>query len=438
MTRFLAILLLPLALCAVALPAHAYVTEAAKWNPSTLPIHYRVNTGSLPSSITSTGVGSVDGGHTTWAGPTCTSWRATDDGSTTAVANASDRQNVYIWLNSWPSDLGDVGTVIGVTTPVWTVSGTGAGYFTDADIRFNNVGFTWNTTGSGGTVDTQSIATHEEGHFLGLGHPPVPAAVMYAAYSGGIKRALNADDSSGVCFLYPSGVAPTDAGVPPVDAGSSTDRCRPLGSTCDTCTPNGGCGWCGATSSCMTGTGTSAPAGCASGWAWYPMDCAGGSTGTGRFGDPCSGPTDCASGGECVSTGGAGFCTQACADDCGCPGGYTCVMGSGGLTACIPGTNTCPGTPPPVDAGPPPPPVDSGTPPPPVDGGTPPEDGGTPPPPVDGSMSGIDLGGGTGHHSRGGGCCSVPGSSDVSAQTGLASLLFAMALGAVRLRRRRS
>jgi hypothetical protein len=431
MNRVVSALLALLTLGALASPARAYIPEESQWNPASVPIHYRINTASIPASIASTGVGSLEGGHTSWSGPACTAWRATDDGSTTTPANASDRQNVYTWLSgSWPADLGSASSVIGVTTPVWTVGG----YFIDADIRFNAVGFTWSTTGAGSTVDTQSIATHEEGHFLGLGHPPVTSAIMYASYSGGIKRTLGTDDTNGVCFLYPSGVAPVDAGVPPIDAGGSTDRCVPLGGTCDTCTPNGGCGWCGATSRCITGTGTTAPAGCATGWAWYPSDCAGGSVGTGRFGDPCNGPSDCASGGECVSTGGAGFCTRACADDCSCPASYTCVS-SGTLTACVPGSNTCPPTP--VDAGTTP--VDLGTTPPVDLGTTPPADLGTTPPPSDLGAGDVDLGpGSTGGRLRSGGCCSVPGESSTTTGTGLSVFAFFAILGIVRARRRRS
>ena len=178
MTRFLAACLLGVSVFAVALPAHAYVTETTKWNPGSLPIHYSVNTGSIASEVASTGVGSVDAGFATWHGPSCTNWQTTDDGSTTRTANASDRANTILWLNSsWPAELGSVSSVIGVTTPVWTVGG----YFNDADIQFNGVGFTWSTTGSGGTVDTQSIATHEEGHFLGLDHSSTRGAVMFGA-----------------------------------------------------------------------------------------------------------------------------------------------------------------------------------------------------------------------------------------------------------------
>jgi hypothetical protein len=47
--------------------------------------------------------------------------------------------------------------------------------------------------------------------------------------------------------------------------------------TCEECTPRGGCGFCGATGACMRGTGTGPAEGaCASDWAWLSSECAGG------------------------------------------------------------------------------------------------------------------------------------------------------------------
>jgi MYXO-CTERM domain-containing protein len=277
-----------------------------------------------------------------------------------------------------------VNSVIGVTTPVWT----SGGYFIDADIQFNNVGFTWSTDGRRGTVDTQSIATHEEGHFLGLDHSTQSSAVMYASYSGGIKRTLTTDDQTGVCTLYPSGVGTPDAGtVTPED---------PCGryTSCAGCTPINNCGWCNATGRCVTSTSSGPVGGACGGFVWQPSDCAsvtpvdggspmpvdagpaadpcsrfaacGGCTpyegcgwcgasgrcqlgsmtgpsagtcasdwawqpsdcarGSSAFGEPCRSPTDCASGGLCVGSATTAFCTRNCTpgDDCTCPRGYAC------------------------------------------------------------------------------------------------------------------
>ncbi len=367
--------------------ASGYALSESHWNPSQLPIRYLVNASSAPTTIGgAAAVAALDAGMASWAAPVCTRWRTTNAGATSvARAQSGDRQNTFLWIsNSWPAELGPVNSVIGVTTPVWT----SGGYFIDADIQFNNVGFTWSTDGRARTVDTQSIATHEEGHFLGLDHSAQPSAVMYASYSGGIKRTLTTDDQGGVCQLYPSGMGTPDAGTV-----TPEDPCNRY-TSCAGCTPVNNCGWCNATGQCVTST-ASGPVGgsCGAGFVWQPRDCstvspvdagmpppvdAGPATdpcsrltacgactpyagcgwcgasnscrlgsatgpnvgtcasgwawqvadcsrGTAAFGEPCTTPTDCSSGSLCVgSSATTAFCSRTCTDDCTCPRGYAC------------------------------------------------------------------------------------------------------------------
>lgn len=82
-------------------------------------------------------------------------------------------------------------------------------------------------------TDVQNTATHEFGHYLGLAHPPVPAATMYAYAPPGqtSKRILNQDDINGICDIYPLN-AQTNWCVPPAStsAGSGTGtNCSALG-----------------------------------------------------------------------------------------------------------------------------------------------------------------------------------------------------------------
>ncbi|XVE68009.1 hypothetical protein DITRI_Ditri09bG0033800 [Diplodiscus trichospermus] len=52
-------------------------------------------------------------------------------------------------------------------------------------------------------IDLESIAVHEIGHILGLGHSRDPTAVMFASYRPGtIKRNLGQDDIDGIQALY--------------------------------------------------------------------------------------------------------------------------------------------------------------------------------------------------------------------------------------------
>jgi len=83
----------------------------------------------------------------------------------------------------------------------------------ETGIRFNSR-YSWHC-GSGlppgpSQIDLQSVALHEMGHMLGLGHTGDPNAVMYPSYFGP-KRNLRSDDLGGVCFLYPAWEGPAAA-----------------------------------------------------------------------------------------------------------------------------------------------------------------------------------------------------------------------------------
>ncbi|MDP3278280.1 MAG: matrixin family metalloprotease [Deltaproteobacteria bacterium] len=337
--------------CAASATAMGFTPGASKWNPAQLPIGYRINAASAPASIGSAmGISTVDAAFATWAAPACTAWRARNDGASTMTrARAGDSERTILWIQgargSWPSELGSESSTIGVTTPVWR----SGGYFIDADIQFNAVGFTWGA-GTAGTVDTQTIALHEEGHFLGLDHTSVRAAIMFASYGGGQNRSLNADDQAGVCSLYPSGMTPppTDAGSPPRDA-STPPVGGELGATCNMSSPcaSGNLCVCRSASDCFCSRrceGTPCPTG---------FNCTNTSVGslclpgggtmnpTGRIGDPCTSGTECSTG-ICVRGTSGAFCSQVCADDCSCPQAFSCVATTqAGVSICAAGTNTC-------------------------------------------------------------------------------------------------
>jgi hypothetical protein len=115
----------------------------------------------------------------------------------------------------------DLDRVLGATS---FVVDTLNGEIVESDVFFNSI-FTWSTAAAGDAsrFDLQSVATHEIGHFVGLGHSAIgeteirpdggrrviaSGAVMFPISLGrGITadRTLQPDDIAGVSDLYPDG-----------------------------------------------------------------------------------------------------------------------------------------------------------------------------------------------------------------------------------------
>lgn len=84
----------------------------------------------------------------------------------------------------------------------------GAGGSITGDVHFDNA----NTWGDGTTgIDFLTVALHELGHALGLGHSSVVGSIMEPVYAG-VRHTLHADDIAGIQAIYgPGTVIPEPA-----------------------------------------------------------------------------------------------------------------------------------------------------------------------------------------------------------------------------------
>jgi len=95
-----------------------------------------------------------------------------------------------------------------LATTFWWFSGSDN---VECDMEFSNA-FTWYTGASAsvpaGQYDWRSVAEHEFGHCVGLGHSTDPAALMYPSISSGVRKGIATDDINGRNAIYgtPCGV----------------------------------------------------------------------------------------------------------------------------------------------------------------------------------------------------------------------------------------
>ncbi|RMG16569.1 MAG: hypothetical protein D6729_10645 [Deltaproteobacteria bacterium] len=174
------------------------------WNPLDIPVPYRLQADGTADVSDGSDLAAVEAGFHTWESQTCTSLAFTRqaDYPGAPTISCNDGVNLVMWLESgWPPDVGP--EAIGVTTPCFDPS---TGEIGDADIWFNGVDYQWATDGRLDRVDVQNIATHEIGHFFGLGHSQYSDATMYYASAGNgetVRSTLSSDDVAAVCYLYP-------------------------------------------------------------------------------------------------------------------------------------------------------------------------------------------------------------------------------------------
>jgi hypothetical protein len=202
-------------------PAFAYLKYGVRVGADvvdvrwTAPVRYFINERGIPEVSPSQLREVAARAFATWQAAPNAAVQTEFQGFTTAPPDVQDQRTTLGFL-----DRPDLDRVLGATTFLLDAT---TGEIREADIFFNTR-FNWSVANAGeaGRVDLESIAVHEIGHLLGLGHSALgetetipggrrviaSGSVMFPiAFSSGsiAERVLQPDDVAGISELYPGG-----------------------------------------------------------------------------------------------------------------------------------------------------------------------------------------------------------------------------------------
>ena len=190
------------------IPPQEYTT-LAEWAPSDMPVPYYINPNTYrPSQLTAQDTRlAVIREFVEWQNVTSAylTFRYAGDTTRTSDTFNCNSTNDMTWRIA---DTGHGSSTLAVTYMCYIPS---TGYFTDTDIEFDtdHFGSWWTVDPYNVEVDLPTVALHEEGHVLGLGHSSATGGncpVMKPSYTwGSVQRTPCSDDIAGVRYLYPEG-----------------------------------------------------------------------------------------------------------------------------------------------------------------------------------------------------------------------------------------
>jgi hypothetical protein len=200
-------------------PAFAYLKFGAQVGSTVVDVRWN---GPVPYFVTERGIAEVTAAQlrdavarafSTWQAVPTASVGSEFQGFTIAPPGVQDGRSTFGFL-----DRPDLDRVLGATSFLLDAA---TGEIREADVYFNTR-FNWSVApgGEAGRIDLESIALHEIGHLLGLGHSALgetemtstgrrviaSGSIMFpTAMSAGaiVDRQLQADDIAGISDLYP-------------------------------------------------------------------------------------------------------------------------------------------------------------------------------------------------------------------------------------------